>query len=282
MKINKICFTFMVLLLGVYASAQQSTSSVKKTINNQDNLIGKVNSLEVYLYSENDLMQYDSDTVIWYSNPEYVLFIKENDSVNSYSFTSELSLAVYELLARTKKYGEEKNLCEIMKIILELAERKEDINEIKYEQVDNNRYGYWIYYWFKYYVQHKHESIFCVNQNIQYSPVSILHLTPLKTQSLWNKKAEKWQHVTYGEKSRGFNIYSLKNSDHPNGCFLLESLFDNNITCYDLILKCEGEYSFYLPMGSFSALVNEFGKLYEVRDFLDIVRILCLIDMFYK
>lgn len=289
-KVNKLYLTLTIcLLLGTYASAQQFVSSSTRDISNkhlaefsENDLMGKVASIEVYLCSENDLIQSCSDTATWNSNPEYVIFIKGENSVKSYSFTSEISLVIYDLLVYSEEYSEENYLYEIVKIILKLLEKKGDINEIRYEQVGDSKYGYWIYYWLHYYVRHEYGYQSFINQNIIYSPVSVLHLYPLQSRNLWNEKIVKWQYATYGRQSHAFNIYPLEDSEKANKYLLLESIFENNTIRYDLILKYKGEYHFYLSMGSFPALVSEFGKLYKGSDFLNIVKGLCLIDMFYR
>lgn len=286
---NKLYITLTLCILGTYISAQKLMTPKIKIEGKEhsveltnEHLIGKAAAIEVYIYSENDLTQSSSDTITWWSsNPETIIFIKADNLVKSYSFSSELSFAIYDLFTHFEKNGEEKELFEIINSLLELLKEKENVNEIKYETVGNERYGYWIFYWFHYYLKHDYGYWNPNNQNIAYSPVSIFQLSSHADSESWNKKVMNWQQTTYGRISDFFHIYSLNNSALSDKCLLLESIFENNVIRYDLILESKGTCYFFLPMNSFHALFLEFSQMFEMNSFLKILKALCLIDMFY-
>lgn len=284
MKITiKLYLTIIILLLGAYTSAQQLTASDLSIIYNtpltefnKRYLIGKIASIEIYLYSENDFIVSDSGPTQWSSNPEYIIFIKEKKKIKAYSCTSELSAAIYDILSYSEKYKCKKHLNEIKKVILKLIEKKGEVHEIIYEQNDDCIYAYWI----SHYVRHKKRTnFFFINRHISYSPVFILHLSPIQERDTWNEWIVKWQTAIYGRKSHTSHIYSLGDSKN---LLLLQSIFENHTVYYDLILKCNDKYYFYLATEAFTALVKEFSKLHKVDDFLNIVKVLCLINPHYS
>lgn len=286
---NKLYITLTLCILGTCISAQklmmpkiQIEGKEYSAELTNEHLIWKTTAIEVYIYSENDLTQSCSDTITWWSsNPETIIIIRADNTVKSYSFSSELSFAIHDLFTYLEKNGKEKELSEIINSLLELLKKKGGVNEIKYETTGNERYGYWIFYWFHYYLKHDYGYWNPKNQNMTYSPASTFQLSSLADSESWDRKVMNWQQTTYGRISESFHIYSLNSSVISDKYLLLESIFENNIIRYDLILESKGTYYFFLPLNSFHALFLEFNRMFEISDFLKILKTLCLIDMFY-
>lgn len=282
---------FLLLMLSTCLSAQHHSTLSQNGKEVRDiypakfeveYLIGEFDSVEVYLYNENDLMSRSSmDSIVWYSHPTSYIFIKK-ENVKSYAFESELSFAIYDLLCFAEDCGTKDAVEKVKSLIAILIQRHNDVKDIRYECTNGDKYGYWIYYWLHFYKLHDYGYWPPAAQNIQYRPVNILGLHPISHGGYWNENILKWQQITYGKTSSSFRLYNLSRNGKY---FLLESVFEDNSIRYDLVLKDEEEKEklcFYLAMNSFSALLSEFYRLYNMDVSFDILKTLSLIDMFYK
>lgn len=282
---------FLLLMLSTYLSAQHNSTlsqSEKKTSDiypvkfEVEYLIGDFDSVKVYLYDENDIMNYSSmDTIVWYSHPSSRIFIKKGkENVKSYSFESELSFAIYDLLDSAEEFGTPKTIKNVKSFIPILIQQHKDDKDIRYEYINGDKYSYWIYYWLHFYKLHDYGYLPPTAQNTRYSPVNILDLHPILHEKSLGKNILKWQQITYGKTCFSFKLYDLSSNGK---ILLLESIFEDNSIRYDLILTGEEiKFCFYLTMNSFSALLSEFYRLYDMDIPCDVIKALCLIDMFYK
>lgn len=274
-----IFFMITLSLLSIYLSAQQRyTQGTSPVELKKEHLIGKIASMEIYLYDENLLLSTNTDSIIWLSHPNLILFLKTDNIVNSYPIITNFSQAMYNLLIYIEKCDDMQVLYkETLKIVTNLLGLYGDCTEMKYEFVNGDRYGYWIYYWLHFFKQHDYSYRPPMKQNQLYTPTHGLLLSILQNSEECRRKIADWQCTTYGRTAIESNLYDLE----ENNCFLLESVFDDEFIRYDLVLKHSQQYRFYLTINSFMALLNELDIIFNHNLPFNVMKTLCLIDLFY-
>lgn len=268
----------IIILLCAPMSAQQSRcfslDSVRIDVCGCS--LDSIGEIKVYFLSENDLPVTPSDTIEWTSHPQCYVQINAGGYRQSYRWPQEFSSIIYQLLPKGigGEIGGVPQFYTLLDRYISLYGSQEDI---RYVDVSNCTFGYALRNWLHYYKNKEYGYRFVQGGNMEMERLLGGGCSLTAPSDAHRRAITLWQQASYG-KTGSYALYEIADTDEA---FVVESCF-GSFARYDIVIKHEHKWVFLQTQHSFPDLLVELRKYFSGSGYVAVVRMLCLIDMYYQ